>query len=223
MALREYVGRFNGLDHTHFGQAISNEGTADWMAANVPRFECPDKEIEEIYHFRWWTFRKHIKDTPDGFVITEFLPKVDGAENTTPSVAPRDTTFAKGAGSVKGSISTIIPSSGSARAARHEDTASGPRTPSISGPWSPAISPKRRTCCPIWSPTTRHGKRRAWPMTGFSGSPTTTMAWRHPSEERRPPRQRQAGHDQFLPVWRRHRHRQNRGTGWEDRDRRSIP
>ena len=74
--LRNYVGSFNSKDHTHFGQAISNETTADWMAKNVPRFECPDKEIEEIYHFRWWTFRKHIKKTQDGFVITEFLPKV---------------------------------------------------------------------------------------------------------------------------------------------------
>ena len=46
------------------------------MEENVPRFECPDKELEEIYYFRWWTFRKHIKETPDGFVITEFLPKV---------------------------------------------------------------------------------------------------------------------------------------------------
>jgi hypothetical protein len=54
------------------------------MARNVPLFECPDKDIEEIYHFRWWTFRKHIKETPDGFVITEFLPKVNwsGKHNT---------------------------------------------------------------------------------------------------------------------------------------------
>ena len=47
-ALRNYVQAFNDEDHTHFGQAISNEAAADWMAANVPRFECPDKEIEEI-------------------------------------------------------------------------------------------------------------------------------------------------------------------------------
>lgn len=83
-ALRSYVDAFNRTDHTHFGQHISNEATADWMASNVPLFECPDKEIEEIYHFRWWTFRKHIKQTPDGFVITEFLPKVSwsGKHNT---------------------------------------------------------------------------------------------------------------------------------------------
>ncbi|MCY3023315.1 MAG: hypothetical protein NTW87_30420, partial [Planctomycetota bacterium] len=30
-------------------------------------------------YFRWWTYRKHIKQTPDGFVITEFLPKVSWA------------------------------------------------------------------------------------------------------------------------------------------------
>ena len=82
--LRNYVDTFNSKDHTHFGQAISNEDAADWMAVNVPLFECPDKDIEEIYHFRWWTFRKHIQDTPDGFVITEFLPKVNwsGKHNT---------------------------------------------------------------------------------------------------------------------------------------------
>ena len=83
-ALRNYVDAFNGKDHTHFGQAISNEAVADWMVDNVPLFDCPDREIEEIYHFRWWTFRKHIKQTPDGFVITEFLPKVSwsGKHNT---------------------------------------------------------------------------------------------------------------------------------------------
>jgi hypothetical protein len=54
------------------------------MEENVPRFECPDKEIGEIYHFRWWTYRKHIRETPDGFIITEFLPKVpwSGKHNT---------------------------------------------------------------------------------------------------------------------------------------------
>lgn len=82
--MRESVQNFNRHDHTHFGQAISNEVAADWMAANVPLFDCPDEDMKEIYHFRWWTFRKHIKETPDGFVITEFLPKVSwsGKHNT---------------------------------------------------------------------------------------------------------------------------------------------
>ncbi|MFU8892911.1 MAG: MGH1-like glycoside hydrolase domain-containing protein [Luteolibacter sp.] len=75
-ALNDYVAKFNRHDHTHFGQAVSNEDAARWMERNVPRFDCPDKQLEEIYHFRWWTFRKHIRDTPDGYVITEFLPEV---------------------------------------------------------------------------------------------------------------------------------------------------
>jgi hypothetical protein len=75
-AIHRHVATFNQHDHTHFGQAVSNGDAARWMEENVPRFECPDKEMEEIYHFRWWTFRKHIKETPDGFIITEFLPKV---------------------------------------------------------------------------------------------------------------------------------------------------
>lgn len=82
--LKNYVEAFNENDHTHFGQSVSNEAAAHWMARNIPLFECPDPAIEEIYHFRWWTFRKHIRETPDGFVITEFLPQVNwsGKHNT---------------------------------------------------------------------------------------------------------------------------------------------
>lgn len=83
-AIHRHVERFNRHDHTHFGQAVSNEQAARWMEENVPRFECPDPEIESIYHFRWWTFRKHLKQTADGVVITEFLPQVSwsGKHNT---------------------------------------------------------------------------------------------------------------------------------------------
>jgi hypothetical protein len=54
------------------------------MRQNIPFFECPDKSFEQTYYFRWWTFRKHLKKTPDGFVFTEFLDKVghSGKYNT---------------------------------------------------------------------------------------------------------------------------------------------
>ena len=67
---------FNRLDREHVATYIPNAAAADWMAANIPRFDCPDKDLEEIYHFRWWTYRKHIRQTPEGFIITEFLPPV---------------------------------------------------------------------------------------------------------------------------------------------------
>jgi hypothetical protein len=74
-----YVERFNKTDDELFTQLIPNSRAAAFLTENIPRFECPDKELEEIYYFRWWTFRKHIKQTPDGYIITEFLPPVGWA------------------------------------------------------------------------------------------------------------------------------------------------
>ncbi len=74
-----YIDAFNRDDHELYPQYISNAGSWDFLKKNIPLFDCPDKEIEEIYYFRWWTFRKHIKETPKGFIITEFLPTVPWA------------------------------------------------------------------------------------------------------------------------------------------------
>ena len=74
--LRTYVEKFNAGDEEVYKQDIDNEHALEWMSENVPLLECPDPVIEEIYYFRWWTFRKHIKTVPGGHVITEFLPPV---------------------------------------------------------------------------------------------------------------------------------------------------
>ena len=75
-SFRHYVEQFNQSDRETVTNEIPNARAWDWMAGNIPFFECSDKDLEEIYYFRWWTYRKHIEQTPDGFVITEFLPKV---------------------------------------------------------------------------------------------------------------------------------------------------
>lgn len=82
--LRSYVARFNSDDREVFSQAFPNAKALDFLATNVPLFECPDAEIERTYYFRWWTFRKHLQHTPDGWVVTEFLPPVPwaGKHNT---------------------------------------------------------------------------------------------------------------------------------------------
>ena len=56
----------------------------EWVASNVPHFECSDSEITTAYWYRWRLFKLHVEDTPDGYVITEFLPKVfwSGPHNT---------------------------------------------------------------------------------------------------------------------------------------------
>ena len=77
--IRYYVRRYNEDDHETYHQDISNADVADWMIEQVPFFECSDKLLEDIYYFRWWVFRKHIKTTPEGRIITEFLPEVPWA------------------------------------------------------------------------------------------------------------------------------------------------
>jgi hypothetical protein len=70
------------LDPERFRAALGED--LEWAAANVPLFECPDAVIQETYFFRWRVFGKHIRRTPDGYVVTEFYPKVgwSGKHNT---------------------------------------------------------------------------------------------------------------------------------------------
>ena len=78
-AFRHFIDAFNQSDTELYPQFISNRFAWDFLKDNIPLFDCPDKDINEIYYFRWWTYRKHIKKTPAGFIITEFLPSVDWA------------------------------------------------------------------------------------------------------------------------------------------------
>ncbi len=74
--LELYVKKFNISDNELYPQHITNVNAFEFLNENIPLIDLPDKELEETYYFRWWTFRKHIKSTDDGFVITEFLPEV---------------------------------------------------------------------------------------------------------------------------------------------------
>lgn len=70
---RHYVDYFNCMEDENIVQAIPNSKANEWMEKNVPLFECPQDNFEEMYYYRWWTLRKHIKKTPVGYVMTEFL------------------------------------------------------------------------------------------------------------------------------------------------------
>lgn len=82
--LTQYVAWFNAVDAETVKNYITNDKAAAWLLKNAPLFECPDTTIEKIYYYRWWTFRKHLKQTPDGFVFTEFiLPQNHGGKYNT--------------------------------------------------------------------------------------------------------------------------------------------
>ena len=82
--LEQYVIAFNKHDNELYKQHVPNEAALTFLKGNIPLVDLPDKTLEKVYYFRWWTYRKHIKSTHDGFVITEFLPKVSwsGRYNT---------------------------------------------------------------------------------------------------------------------------------------------
>ncbi|HEY0679424.1 MAG TPA: glycosyl hydrolase family 65 protein [Chitinophagaceae bacterium] len=72
-SFRHYVDYFNGMEDENIKQAIPNDSSWTWMQKNIPLFECPQQNFEEMFYYRWWTLRKHIKKTEMGFVMTEFL------------------------------------------------------------------------------------------------------------------------------------------------------
>lgn len=48
--------------------------------AGIPLFDCADETIREIYYYRWHLYCKHIRPTPEGYVVTEFYPPVAWAK-----------------------------------------------------------------------------------------------------------------------------------------------
>lgn len=72
-SFKHYVDYFNKMEDENIRQAIPNDSAWNWMKRNIPLFECPQQNFEEMFYYRWWTLRKHIKKTEQGFVFTEFL------------------------------------------------------------------------------------------------------------------------------------------------------
>lgn len=75
----EYCRRFNAQDNEPYQGDIPNSCAEEFMVSEIPRFDSPDPVFNEIWFFRWWSFRKHIRSTPFGRVVLEFMPDVPWA------------------------------------------------------------------------------------------------------------------------------------------------
>jgi len=73
IVMKKDIAYFNSLDTEDVKNYISNADTYQWLSAQIPLFECPDSAIQKIYYYRWWTLRKQLKQTPNGYVFTEFI------------------------------------------------------------------------------------------------------------------------------------------------------
>jgi len=78
-ALKSYVEQFNAEDREESVHTIHNKDAFTFLADNIPLLDCPDQEVERTYYYRWWTYRKHLRKTEDGWVVTEFYPDVGWA------------------------------------------------------------------------------------------------------------------------------------------------
>ena len=70
-----YVSYFNRMEDEPIVQAIPNAEAWAWMEENIPLFACPQDNFEEMWYFRWWSLRKGLQLTPQGYVVNEFLVK----------------------------------------------------------------------------------------------------------------------------------------------------
>ncbi|MCD4825210.1 MAG: hypothetical protein K8S55_11450 [Phycisphaerae bacterium] len=91
-SFREYVNGFNKdyerykirqakvtdyLDKTSY---VQNTHSWEWLKRNIPYFDCPDDKVKEMYYFRWWLYRLHVKNVDGYFVVTEFPQQVGWAD-----------------------------------------------------------------------------------------------------------------------------------------------
>ena len=63
-------------DHVKLANEYYQED-ARWYLDNIPFFECSDKQIEQVYYYRWKLYKAHIRHVGDNsYVITEFINHV---------------------------------------------------------------------------------------------------------------------------------------------------
>ena len=68
-ALAAAAARFAARGAEPLPLSIPDEAAGVWLAGNVPLFDCPDEGIADTFAFRWWTYRKHLRRTVDGWEI----------------------------------------------------------------------------------------------------------------------------------------------------------
>ena len=83
-----YVTQFAADEREATGQQPADEWP--WIADNIPFFNSSNKQFEEMYYFRWYSFQKHVEQTANyGYLITEWLHRPDLPNNgVLPDAAP---------------------------------------------------------------------------------------------------------------------------------------
>ncbi len=78
----------NSLTYLKQTTFVQNINAFEWMKRNIPYFDCPDNEFKEIYYFRHWMNRLHLKSTGNYYVVSEFIGEVDWADANNVIICP---------------------------------------------------------------------------------------------------------------------------------------
>jgi hypothetical protein len=75
-AFEHHIQFFNTMENENVANLVPNAEAWAWLQAQVPLFESSQPEVEQVYWYRWWALRKHLRKTPEGYsVFTEFLTR----------------------------------------------------------------------------------------------------------------------------------------------------
>jgi hypothetical protein len=89
---QHYIDLFRQQEKEATGKLYEGEIAEDswaWMQREVPWFDASDKNFEEMYYFRWYAWKKHLVKSPQGYLITEWLPKPEVTDyGVLPDAAP---------------------------------------------------------------------------------------------------------------------------------------
>lgn len=88
-----HITFFNEMEPERVVNLVPNAEAWDWLRDRIPHFEASDATVEEIYYFRWWALRKHLKQVDDYYAFTEFIEL-----ETTASFIPPERTIASALG-----------------------------------------------------------------------------------------------------------------------------
>lgn len=68
-----------GTTFLNHSQLLANVEDPNWFERNVPLLDVPEQQIQDVYYYRWQTYKEHLVYTGAqyGYLASEFLHPVD--------------------------------------------------------------------------------------------------------------------------------------------------
>ncbi|RFU79738.1 coagulation factor 5 8 type domain-containing [Trichoderma arundinaceum] len=73
-----FSGRSTGASFLNHSQLLAGFEDPNWFEQNIPFLEVPNQQIQDVYYYRWQTYKEHLTYTSAqyGYMLSEFLEPV---------------------------------------------------------------------------------------------------------------------------------------------------